>query len=163
MNSHLHKFHLVGIRFNKLIVDEVSESLAQKQDLHVQIERSKAVVSKHKYGERPVIELKVGLSSRMPDDAKDAAKEQVFHVECTAGFVGAKESLDGDLDAFAECEEMFARATYWVLRERLDSVFAVTILRSAGAMPWDMVPSGSAESAKKTAPAKKRARSKASH
>jgi hypothetical protein len=130
-------FQLVGARFSKISVDE--SVIGDAESYSIKVNSTPPVVSKHKYGERPVIELTIGIAAT-PSAAKQAdALSHVFIVECTAGFVGKDPAADGDLSRFKTCLELFSRSVYWMLRERLDSIFAITTLRSVNAIPWDMM------------------------
>jgi len=133
----LYSFRLVGARYSKLMVDEQPE-LRNGTELDVEITRENAKVSDSKYGERPVIEIKVGMVSSLTDDSNSPTRK-VFHVEITAGFVGRSEELDGDLAQFNNFADYYFRGAYWMLRERMDSVFAVTSIRGMN-LPWDIVP-----------------------
>lgn len=149
----LYSFRLVGARYSKLMVDEQPE-LHNGTELEVEITQEKAKISDSKYGERPVIEIKVGMVSSLTDDPNSPARK-VFHVEITAGFVGLSEEHDGDLALFSSCADYYFRGAYWMLRERMDSVFAVTSIRGMN-LPWDIVPTqlkpeDKREVAKKTA------------
>jgi hypothetical protein len=139
MNTNSSEFNLVGARFSKIVVDERAIYSEEGKDLSIEITRSKPEVSKHKYGERSVIELRVSAVATMSPAPGDIALDHVFNLECTGGFVSEDSSKDGDLAAFSPFVEQFSRSLYWVLRERLDSVFAITTLRGFG-MPWDLTP-----------------------
>lgn len=152
-------FQLVGVRFSKLIVDEGATPLLGGQELTVQIMRSVPELSPHRYSDRPVIELKVGVVATAESKGAEQTLDKVFHIECTAGFVGSAPDFDGDLDAFKECIEPYARAIYWMLRERLDSVFAVTSMRGTS-LPWDINPREMSPADSKVTVSKKRASAK---
>ena len=130
-------FILVGARFSKILIDEDC-LLDGKSEYNVTIEGGAPTVSSHKYDERPVIELKVSMSAKSEDAVK---LNNVFRVECTAGFVSRDGAHDGDLEMFGASKDFFMRAVYWMLRERVDSIFAVTMLRTAQPIPWDLVTS----------------------
>lgn len=131
-----HRFELVGARFSKLIVDEASASPGQ--ELNVEITRSEPEISKQQYGDRPVIEIKVGVVGKPLLENDPSLTERAFHVECVAGFVGHDPVDDGNLEGFAASMVFYQRSVYWLLRERLDSVFAVTSMRGIH-LPWDVV------------------------
>lgn len=133
-----HRFELVGARFSKLIVDEAS-GISAGDHLKVEIARSEPELSRQQYGDRPVIEIKVGVVGKPNRDDDTSLTERVFHVECVAGFVGSDPKDDANMDAFAASMVFYQRAVYWLLRERLDSVFAVTAMRGVH-LPWDVSP-----------------------
>lgn len=138
MPTSVRDYVMVGARFSKLIVDEGSSLLRGDQHLSVEFLRSKPSLSAQRFGDRPVVELKVSVVATTAAN-DDAVLDKIFHVECTAGFVGLNERLDGDLESFAFCVDEFSRYVYWMLRERLDSVFSVTSLKGTH-LPWDMTP-----------------------
>ena len=148
-----HRFELVGARFSKLIVDETSA--IPGQELNVEITRSEPQISKQQYGDRPVIEIKVGVVGKPLLDNDPSLAERVFHVECVAGFVGQDPQDDANLDAFSASMVFYQRNVYWLLRERLDSVFAVTSMRGIY-LPWDVSASGFYESPGKGSQTKQR-------
>lgn len=136
MASSSAKFNLIGVRFNKIHVDEATARIDGKSELAVRIVRSAPFVSRHRFGERDVIELRVGIVATH-STKDDSPTPEVFRVECTGGFVGSAQEDDGKVKEFAGAADELTRALYWVLRGRLDSVFAVTALRSI-ALPWDL-------------------------
>lgn len=131
------RFVLVGARFSKISIDE-SAMVDDAKQYAVTFTGTNPVVSKHDYAGRPVIELVVGLSATHVDKNDAEHDGVVFGVECTAGFVGAEEALDGNLEEFNKYKEHFGRSIYWMLRERMDSIFAVTMMRTAKTLPWDL-------------------------
>lgn len=139
MNTSTPAFKLVGVRFSKIVVDERAIAFEGGKDLRVVIMRSKPKVSDHKLAEKSVIEMSVSVVAAMHEAPLEVALDQVFHLECTAGFIPDDMVHDGNLDAFSGSVDQFARSLYWVVRERLDSVFAITTLRGIQ-MPWDLVP-----------------------
>ncbi|OGT58902.1 MAG: hypothetical protein A3E01_05885 [Gammaproteobacteria bacterium RIFCSPHIGHO2_12_FULL_63_22] len=138
MTTDLLAFRLINARISKLVVDERAGGvLVVGKELDVVISRSLPEVSVHPWGTRPVIELRVSASATLSGTGERTMLDKVFHVECTGAFVSAGGKSDGKLDAFQPMVEAFSRSLYWILRERLDSVFAVTALRSAN-LPWDL-------------------------
>lgn len=144
MHAELDRFVLVGARFSKLSVDERASLPAPGQQYKVTVTRVEPAIAKETYVGRAVIEIRVGLTARHirdsnPDKPMFPGKaKNVLEVEITAGFVGRQEQLDGNLEEFGTSPEGFYRFTYWMLRERLTSVFALTILRGTQ-LPWDVL------------------------
>lgn len=132
-------FVLVGARFAKISVDESKVLVGDDVKLSVTVECHAPEISPHKYKGRPVIEHVVSAYSVVDDELSEIETEHVFHVKCVAGFVGVDESHDGDLAFFKKAEATFARAIFWLVRERVQSVFSVTMLRSQDTLPWDLV------------------------
>lgn len=131
------KFRLVGARFSRICVNEHALGGNGDKNFRVTIESRDAVISQHTYSDRKVIE-KVVCASAFPKEVDEGPVDEIFTLECTAGFVGAEESLDGDLQAFKKSDEAYGRAIYWLVRERIESIFSVTMLRSSRNLPWDM-------------------------
>lgn len=156
----MERFQLVGARFSKILIDENSAEADPAQELTIQIGRSGPAISKHMYGERKVIEIRVhvsgvsGTKARLKKGAVPTATD-VFTIELTAGFVGSTRDSDGDMEAFREVAEQYYRSAYWMLRERIDSVFAVTVLRGAH-LPWDILSRGSDSPSEENASTKRR-------
>jgi hypothetical protein len=149
-------FLMVGARFSRITVDERKVSGDESDyELAVTIEGRDPVVSKHTYAGRPVIEQVVSASAIVKGDAEGPDTPHVFFVECTAGFVGRNESFDGNLAVFKEAEAHFSRALYWLVRERIQSVFSVTMLRAHRKLPWDLLADPIRPSRKKKAVTKK--------
>lgn len=131
MSESAYQFVLVGTRFTRLLVDESSIGAPEEGEFEARINRRIPVVSEHKYNERPVIEVAVSI------EIKDTSNDKVIvHIECTGGFIGASTDLDGNLDAFKECREFFARALFWIVRSRLQTLSASTRINTAP-LPWD--------------------------
>jgi hypothetical protein len=133
-------FLMVGARFSRITVDERKVSGDEGEyELKVSIEGHEPEVSKHTYAGRSVIEQVVSASAIVKGEGEGPDAPYVFFVECTAGFVGIEEKFDGDLAVFKEAETHFARALYWLVRERIQSVFSVTMLRTHRKLPWDLL------------------------
>ncbi|MCV0219786.1 hypothetical protein [Stenotrophomonas sp. Ps181] len=132
-------FSMVGARFSRIFIDEQAFVGAQGTSFNMEISVQAARVSEHKFDDRSVIEM--GVQARavgVDDDGNPAQLDEVFIMECVAGFVGSSPDLDGDLDRFAQSSPFFGRAIYWMLRERMQSVVSVTLLRHANDLPWDL-------------------------
>lgn len=151
-------FLMVGARFSRITVDERKVSgTAGKYEIAVSIEGHEPTLSSHTYGDRPVIEQVVSASAVVKGDEQSPDAPHVFYVECTAGFVGVEKASDGNLALFKAAEAQFARALYWLVRERIQSVFSVTMLRAHRQLPWDLLENQIAPST----PSKKSATKKA--
>lgn len=132
-------FSMVGARFSRIFIDEQAFIGAAADSFNMEISVQIARVSDHKYAERSVIEM--GVRARavgVNDDGSPAQLDEVFVLECVAGFIGSSPELDGDLDRFNESSQFFGRAIYWMLRERMQSVVSVTLLRQTDDLPWDL-------------------------
>lgn len=151
MTDELSKFVLVGARFNRIVINE--EKIGPlATELKVSVERKGPFLSPHKSGDREVIEVAV----RVLISASEGT-ENIVDIECTAGFLGVEPSNDGDIELFQLEIAEVGRGVYWVLRSRLQTLFATTRLHGA-ALPWDMdkLPFvGSDEVSRKTPKAKK--------
>lgn len=133
-------FLMVGARFSRLTVDERKISGTEgEHEIAVSIEGRDPTISSHRYADRPVIEQVVSASAVVKGDDDGADGAHLFFIECTAGFVGTEEKFDGDLKLFKAAEAQFARALYWLVRERIQSVFSVTMLRAHRQLPWDLL------------------------
>lgn len=132
-------FKMVGARFSRISVDErqVESGTGDEIGFDVNIECRHPALSTHTFRGRPVIELVVAAHASVTDE-EPADPGELFYVECTAGFVGVEEKNDGNLELFADAQRAFSRAIFWLVRERIQSVFAVTMLRSHKKLPWDL-------------------------
>jgi len=131
-------FVLVGARFGKVIFDE--QNLNTKR-LEIMVRKGEPAISQHKYGDRSVIELSMTIIATQHLPAtKQLAKvpKEILEVGITAGFVSKQGDLDGDIAAFSEVKEGYFRYIYWMLRERLTSIFSVTSLRVMN-VPWELL------------------------
>lgn len=138
--SSFDRFMLVGARFSRITVDETEFTKGKANvELVVSIEGPDAAISKHTYNKRPVIELVVRAHALVKGSSETPDSDDVFRIECTAGFVAVDPKDDGDLDLFKTAEPQFARAVYWLVRERIQSVFSVTMLRAQTKLPWDTI------------------------
>lgn len=127
---------LVGARFARMQFDETALLANEIDSLEVSVEVQPPRVSDHKYGDRRVLEIGVSFSARAAD-SKDVPVP--LAIECVAGFVGRNPEWDGDVARFEPAATLLSRAVYWMLRERLQSLGAVTVLRYAKDLPWDLV------------------------
>lgn len=147
------QFLLIGTRFSKLIIDETQLGEVDDGELEASVKRRMIGRSEHMFGERPVIEIVVGVL------IKDTSNDQtIVDVECTGGFVGATPDLDGDIDKFKACREELSRGLYWIVRSRLQTLAATTLVHVAP-LPWDFSSSEELDEAsdeKSTDAAKKR-------
>lgn len=134
MNEDLSKFILAGARFNRVIIDEANIGDPGIGELEVKINRGIIGISPHQLDGRPVIEILVQVKITATDQAIP-----IVDIECTAGFVGGQPSFDGDLEEFKDCRDYYARAVYWIIRSRLQTLAATTRLQLAG-LPWDIEP-----------------------
>lgn len=133
-------FLMVGARFSRIAVDERKVGGAEgSYEIAVSIEGRDPTISAHTFGDRPVIEQVVSASAVVKGEEEVPDASHVFFIECTAGFVGTEETFDGDLSLFKAAEAQFARALYWLVRERIQSVFSVTMLRTHRQLPWDLL------------------------
>lgn len=134
------QFRLIGARVSQFELNE--EKLLQvglgKVTFSVATSVSDPHVSEHKYSGRDVIELSsiISLSLARPEGEVD---QDFFMLRCTAGFVGIDEDIDGNIDEFNKLIDFYSRGVYWLTRSRLDSVLSVTLVKSIGSLPWDMV------------------------
>ncbi|WP_093534237.1 hypothetical protein PWP89_13115 [Stenotrophomonas rhizophila] len=151
-------FRMVGARFSRIAIDEHAfiESDADGFSMEIGVEAPK--LSDQKYADRSVIEVVVGARAvGVNDDGSPVAPGDVFVLQCVGGFVGASPELDGNLDAFKPSAGVFSRALYWMLRERMQSIASVTILRHTDDLPWDLDESFTAVTADKASKPKKKA------
>lgn len=130
MADGLSRFLLVGARFTRIIVDE-SRIAPDNESFAVNVQRIGPELTEHRSQDRKVIEVGMRLLIQAPDSSAP-----IVDAECRAGFVAASDDLDGDVDAFNECIDFYARATYWILRSRVQTLFATTRLQGAQ-LPWD--------------------------
>jgi hypothetical protein len=140
MSERLDRFILVGARFSRFAVNE-SAAIADSKGLVVTFKRAEPELSDSLYDDRHVIEIKILVEAvSAHDETSEVVADStntVIQAEIAAGFVGKDATSDGDLEAFGACQDDYYRFTYWMLRERLTSVLAVTMLRSTF-LPWDL-------------------------
>lgn len=142
MSADVSKFMLAGARFNKLIVDESSLGDPDNGELEVRVSRVVEGISSHQLEDRPVIEIMVGIVIVATDQS-----QPLVDIKCTAGFVGVDPTYDGNLDEFEQCRDYYARAVYWIIRSRLQTLAATTRLQLSG-LPWDIHPDYEVKGAK---------------
>lgn len=150
-------FRMVGARFSRIAIDEHAfiESEADGFNMEIGVEAPK--ISDQKFGERSVIEVVVGARAvGVNDDGSPAVTGDVFVLQCVGGFVGASPEFDGNLDEFKSSAGVFSRALYWMLRERMQSIASVTILRQTDDLPWDLDESFTSVTTEKASKPKKR-------
>lgn len=145
MADGLYRFQLVGARFTRIVVDE-SRIAPDNESFAVSIQRLGPELTEHRSNDRQVIEVGMRLLIQAPEN--DAP---VVDAECRAGFIAATASLDSDLAAFNECIDFYSRATYWILRSRVQTLFATTRLQGAQ-LPWDTEAFPKVAAAKRRAP-----------
>ncbi len=132
-------FMLVGARFSRIIIDEHALFSAETDEFSMEIRVQKAKISDQTFGDRTVIELVVGARAvGVSGDEHPALADDVFVLECVGGFVGSDPAYDGDLKQFDASAPFFRRALYWMLRERMQSIASVTLLRQTDDLPWDL-------------------------
>ena len=128
------RFRLVGYRFSRLVLDESPVERAKQESVALQISTTadEPTISVLKFGARKVIELSVSVKVRIAEQSKAKRELKSLDIVCAraiAGFVGRDKADDGNLEAFHADTKDYARSVYWLLRQRVQSLTSLTLLR----------------------------------
>jgi hypothetical protein len=143
------RFGLAGMRYSRYWYDETVIFEKSKNGVvkgRFDISVSDPAVSVHNYFGRPVVELIASVKQViLPNDEDMTETEAIskdgvdcLEVVCVAGFVAEHIIHDGNMEAFLENLSLYSRSVYWMVRQRVKTLTASTMLNSDD-LPWDLI------------------------